>query len=77
MTVVFRFTFERLLLVKSVAIGLWRNTQVALVDPSLLEHNELYFNAARLDRSLVLKTSDYVVIYLTTRTLQDILPSVK
>ena len=31
-----------------------------LVDPSLLEHNELYFNAARLDRSLVLKTSDYI-----------------
>ena len=33
-----------------------------VVDPSLLEHNELYFNAARLDRSLVLKTSDYVAL---------------
>ncbi len=33
-----------------------------LVDPSLLEHNELYFNAARLDRSLVLKTSDYIAL---------------
>ena len=30
-----------------------------LVDPSLLENDELYFNAARLDRSMVLKTSDY------------------
>ena len=33
-----------------------------IVDPSLLEYDELYFNAARLDRSLVLKTSDYVAI---------------
>src|SRR5713226_4207224 len=33
-----------------------------VVDPSLLEHNELYFNAARLDRSMVLKTSDYVAL---------------
>jgi Ala-tRNA(Pro) deacylase len=33
-----------------------------VVDPSLLENDELYFNAARLDRSLVLKTSDYVAI---------------
>ena len=33
-----------------------------LVDPSLFEHNELYFNAARLDRSLVLKTSDYIAL---------------
>jgi Ala-tRNA(Pro) deacylase len=31
-----------------------------IVDPSLLENDELYFNAARLDRSMVLKTSDYV-----------------
>ena len=31
-----------------------------VVDPLLLENNaELYFNAARLDRSLALKTSDY------------------
>lgn len=33
-----------------------------IVDPSLLENDELYFNAARLDRSMVLKTSDYVAI---------------
>ena len=31
-----------------------------MVDPSLLENDEIYFNAARLDRSMVLKTSDYV-----------------
>lgn len=30
-----------------------------IADPSLLETDELFFNAARLDRSLVLKTSDY------------------
>jgi Ala-tRNA(Pro) deacylase len=33
-----------------------------VVDPSLLENDELYFNAARLDRSMILKTSDYVVL---------------
>jgi Ala-tRNA(Pro) deacylase len=33
-----------------------------VVDPSLLENDEIYFNAARLDRSLVLKTSDYVAL---------------
>ncbi|MBI2572504.1 threonine--tRNA ligase [Candidatus Woesearchaeota archaeon] len=31
-----------------------------IVDPRLLENEELYFNAARLDRSMVLKTKDYV-----------------
>ncbi|MGH2515280.1 MAG: YbaK/EbsC family protein, partial [Ktedonobacterales bacterium] len=31
-----------------------------IVDPSLLKNDEMYFNAARLDRSLALKTSDYV-----------------
>ncbi len=30
-----------------------------IVDPSLLENDEIYFNAARLDRSMALKTSDY------------------
>ncbi len=30
-----------------------------IVDPSLLSNQEIYFNAARLDRSLALKTSDY------------------
>src|SRR5712692_3454797 len=33
-----------------------------LVDPALLENDEIYFNAARLDRSMVLKTSDYFEI---------------
>jgi Ala-tRNA(Pro) deacylase len=33
-----------------------------LVDPSLLANDELYFNAARLDRSMVLKTSDYAAL---------------
>ncbi|WP_078900373.1 YbaK/EbsC family protein [Streptomyces sp. SBT349] len=30
-----------------------------IVDPGLLEHPEIYFNAARLDRSLALDTRDY------------------
>ena len=33
-----------------------------IVDPSLLENDEIYFNAARLDRSMVLKTSDYMAL---------------
>ncbi len=33
-----------------------------LADPSLLQSAELYFNAARLDRSLALRTDDYVAI---------------
>jgi Ala-tRNA(Pro) deacylase len=33
-----------------------------MVDPSLLENDEIYFNAARLDRSMALKVSDYVVV---------------
>src|SRR2546428_9468914 len=33
-----------------------------VVDPSLLKNDELYFNAARLDRSMVLKTRDYVAL---------------
>jgi Ala-tRNA(Pro) deacylase len=31
-----------------------------VVDPTLLTHPEIYFNAARLDRSLALNTEDYV-----------------
>ena len=31
-----------------------------VVDPGLLEHTEIFFNAARLDRSLALATRDYV-----------------
>lgn len=30
-----------------------------IVDPALLENEEIFFNAARLDRSMALKTSDY------------------
>ena len=33
-----------------------------IVDPELLKNNEIFFNAARLDRSMALKTSDYVAI---------------
>ena|SRR2546421_2414465 len=33
-----------------------------VVDPSLLENDEFYFNAARLDRSMILKTSDYIAL---------------
>jgi Ala-tRNA(Pro) deacylase len=33
-----------------------------VVDPSLLENDEIYFNAARLDRSMVLSTRDYVAV---------------
>ena len=33
-----------------------------IVDASLLEHETIYFNAARLDRSIALRTSDYVAI---------------
>lgn len=33
-----------------------------VVDPGLLEHDEVFFNAARLDRSLALSVKDYVRI---------------
>jgi Ala-tRNA(Pro) deacylase len=33
-----------------------------MVDPSLLANDEIYFNAARLDRSLALKTADYIAL---------------
>ena len=33
-----------------------------IVDPALLKHDELYFNAARLDRSMALKTKDYIAL---------------
>jgi len=39
------------------------NEELELVmDPSLLENDEMYFNAARLDRSMALKTRDYVAV---------------
>ena len=31
-----------------------------IVDPKLLEEEEIFFNAARLDRSMALKTKDYI-----------------
>ncbi len=33
-----------------------------VVDLALLENDEIYFNAARLDRSMALRTSDYVAL---------------
>lgn len=33
-----------------------------VVDPSLLENDEIYFNAARLDRSMALKARDYAAV---------------
>jgi len=33
-----------------------------VADPSLLRNDEIYFNAARLDRSMALKVSDYVAV---------------
>jgi Ala-tRNA(Pro) deacylase len=33
-----------------------------VVDPALLEHEEIFFNAARLDRSLALNTEDYLAV---------------
>ena len=33
-----------------------------IADPGLLVHDELYFNAGRLDRSMALRTRDYVRI---------------
>lgn len=33
-----------------------------IVHPALLENDEIYFNAARLDRSMMLKTSDYIAV---------------
>ena len=33
-----------------------------IADPAIMEHQEIYFNAARLDRSLALSTADYAAI---------------
>jgi Ala-tRNA(Pro) deacylase len=33
-----------------------------IADPSITEYEELFFNAARLDRSMALRTSDYVAV---------------
>lgn len=32
------------------------------MDPALLEHEEIFFNAARLDRSPALRSADYVSV---------------
>src|SRR3954468_10359964 len=33
-----------------------------IADPSITKHDELFFNAARLDRSMALRTSDYMTL---------------
>ena len=33
-----------------------------IADPSITQYEELFFNAARLDRSMALRTSDYVTL---------------
>src|SRR5712671_5686332 len=33
-----------------------------IADPSISKHDELFFNAARLDRSMALRTSDYLAL---------------
>src|SRR6266567_8024197 len=33
-----------------------------IADPSITNHEELFFNAARLDRSMALRTSDYMAV---------------
>ena len=35
---------------------------ILIADPSTMGHQELFFNAARLDRSVALRTSDYVTL---------------
>ncbi len=39
------------------------NSQLELIaDPSLMENDEIYFNAARLDRSIVMNANDYLAL---------------
>ncbi|MET0134705.1 MAG: YbaK/EbsC family protein [Kibdelosporangium sp.] len=40
----------------------WHPDLELIVDPALTEHSELFFNAARLDRSIALATSDYLAL---------------
>ena len=35
---------------------------ILIADPSIASHDELFFNAARLDRSMALRTSDYLAL---------------
>jgi Ala-tRNA(Pro) deacylase len=44
---------------RGVGPPLWEEHFELVVDPELLEHKEIYFNAALLDRSIALPTSDY------------------
>ncbi|MCP3799922.1 YbaK/prolyl-tRNA synthetase associated domain-containing protein [Allokutzneria sp. A3M-2-11 16] len=40
----------------------WHPDLELIVDPALAEQDELFFNAARLDRSIALSTNDYIAI---------------
>jgi Ala-tRNA(Pro) deacylase len=40
----------------------WHPELELIVDPALTEQPELYFNAARLDRSIAVATSDYLAL---------------
>jgi Ala-tRNA(Pro) deacylase len=40
----------------------FRSELELIVDPDLLSHSELYFNACRLEQSMVLATEDYVAL---------------
>lgn len=40
----------------------WHDDLELIVDPTLVTHDALYFNAARLDRSVALATSDYLAL---------------
>ena len=35
---------------------------ILIADPSITNHDDLFFNAARLDRSMALRTSDYMAL---------------
>jgi Ala-tRNA(Pro) deacylase len=53
------------------------NPELALmVDPSLFAHDEVFFNAARLDQSLALKSADYQRLAGAARLEQSIVQAV-
>lgn len=35
---------------------------ILIADPSISDHDELFFNAGRLDRSMALRTSHYIAL---------------
>ena len=43
-----------------IDLGIDAEPATVHADPSLLEHNQLYFNAARLDRSLAISSGDFI-----------------